>query len=114
MDTMEYAKERQRLCDSYIDCNNCPLNNFRQQCDDISDLNTLSKVIQIVENWTKENPKITVKEKYLSIFPEADLDICPRYVNSNMDCPDYVDTTQEACNRCKKEFWDSEYRMRSK
>nr|DAV90528.1 MAG TPA: hypothetical protein [Caudoviricetes sp.] len=104
MDAVEYVKQRNRMCDYYVNCNDCPAGHY-EEC---SSLNGVFKLVSIVEQWTKEHPAKTRQSELLKLFPETEMIddyicICPsRFVegyrepaqNCNMDC-----------EKCKRDFW---------
>lgn len=104
MDAVEYVKQRNRMCDYYIGCSDCPA----CQYEGCSSLNRISELVPIVEQWAKEHPVKTRQSELLKLFPETEMIddyicICPsRFVegyrepaqNCNMDC-----------EKCKRDFW---------
>lgn len=79
MDTIEFIKERNRMCDYYKDnrCWNdneqcpvlyCKCHDFRNAADDEF------KIVNVVEQWSKNHPKKTMLRDFLEKFPNALLD----------------------------------------
>ena len=83
MDAIEFIKERNRMCDYYKDdrCWNdneqcpafdCECNDFRNAADDEF------KIVNVVEQWSKNHPKKTMLRDFLEKFPNAKLEgDCP-------------------------------------
>lgn len=112
MDAIEFIKERQRLCQTYVDCFKCPAyNNNTGGCN----FNTASgyeatEQIRLLEEWSAAHPYKTRQSEFLKQYPNADLDedgilkVCPKivegssYVNSrNCGCV--------PCAVCHKAYW---------
>lgn len=60
MDVIEFVKQRNRMCDYYIDCNDCPASYY----DECSSINVISKLVPIVEQWAKEHPVKTRQSEF--------------------------------------------------
>ena len=63
MDAVEFFKETKRLCNSYVVCDGCPL--FGYFCDFSDDL---EKSVVVVEQWSREHPKMTNADKLVEVF----------------------------------------------
>ena len=116
MDALEFLKERKRMCNSFVpSCDGCPLED--KVCtitDNLSD-EVYKKNIDIVEQWSKENPIKTRQSEFLKMFPEAltaddgVLDICPMSL-----CESYRDEYRACsnleipCDECARKFWMQE------
>ena len=109
MDAVEYVKQRDRMCDYYVNCGDCPAGNY-EGC---ASLNEIPKMVPIVEKWVKEHPVKTRQSELLKLFPEANmlcdeyLNICPAQLSS--ECRDKetggcYDTGMD-CIKCKRHFW---------
>lgn len=109
MDAVEYVKQRNRMCDYYVNCNDCPAGNY-EGC---SSLSGISELVPIVEQWAKEHPVKTRQSEFFKLFPEASmlngeyLNICPAQISS--ECRDKetggcYDTEMDCCKR-KRDFW---------
>ena len=109
MDVVEYVKQRNRMCDYYVNCNDCPAG-YYEGC---SSLNGISKLVPIVEQWAKEHSVKTRQSEFLKQWPDAEmfedgyLNICPALISK-----DYRDKGTEECynvkldcNVCKHDFW---------
>ena len=109
MDVVEYVKQRNRMCDYYTNCDDCPVVGY-EGC---SSLNSIPKLVPIVEKWAKEHPVKTRQSELLKLFPEASilydeyLNICPAQISS--ECRDKetggcCDPGMD-CGKCKRDFW---------
>lgn len=109
MDAVEYVKQRNRMCDYYVNCSECPVGQYKICASIVG----IPKLIPIVEQWAKEHPVKTRQNELLKMFPEASmlddgcLNICP-----NQFVSEYRDKeTGECCNlkmdcdKCKRDFW---------
>lgn len=108
MDVVEYVKQRERMCNYYVNCNDCPAG-YYEGC---SSFNGISKLVPIVEQWAKEHPVKTRQSELLKMFPEASmlddrcLNICP-----NQFVSEYRDNEtggcynlNRDCDKCKRDF----------
>ena len=76
MDALKFFKEKERLCDSYTGCETCPLNGYVCDFGDNPE-----KSVAIVEQWSKEHPKMTNASKLLEVFGRIRLsDITPDWL----------------------------------
>ena len=109
MDAVEYVKQRERMCDYYVNCGDCPAGNY----DGCASLDEIPNLVPIVEKWAKEHPVKTRQSELLKLFPEANmmcdecLNICPAQLSS--ECRDKetggcYDTGMD-CIKCKRDFW---------
>ncbi len=109
MDAVEYVKQRERMCDYYVNCGDCPADNY-ERCESI---NEIPNLVPIVEQWAKEHPIKTRQSELLKLFPEANmlcdeyLNICPAQLSS--ECRDKetggcYDTGMD-CGKCKRDYW---------
>ena len=109
MDAVEYVKQRERMCNYYTNCTECPAGYY----DGCSSLNGVSKLVPIVEQWAKEHPVKTRQSEFLKQCPEAEmfengyLNICSALISK-----EYRDKETEGCynvkfdcNVCKHDFW---------
>ncbi len=120
MDAIEYIKEAKRLCESRGVCESvsgkCPLLDENRHCTaDICTADIIEKaekVVQIVEEWAKDNPIKTRQREFLKMFPDAETDrsgiliFCPRKfdpVNINS-----VHCHRHGCLECRKDYWLAE------
>ena len=109
MDAIEYVKQRNRMCDYYVNCNGCPAGDY-QGC---ASLNGITKLVSIVEQWAKEHPVKTRQSEFLKMWPDAEIGddglpgIAPCQFNveliqceSQKDCED-----RGVCDKCRCDFW---------
>ena len=105
MDAVEYVKQRNRMCDYYVNCGDCPAGDY-QEC---ASLDEIPNLVPIVEQWAKEHPVKTRQSELLKLFPNTDknngvLDFCPQrfgYFRGNSKC---CEPTTE-CTECRHDFW---------
>ena len=109
MDVVEYVKQRERMCNYYANCDECPAGNY-EGC---SSLNGILKLVPIVEQWAKEHPVKTRQSEFLKQYPDAEIGNdgypsiapCQLYAGlihseSQKDCED-----REECGKCHRDFW---------
>ena len=115
MDAVEYVKQRNRMCDYYVNCGDCPAGNY-EGC---ASLNEIPNLVPIVEQWAKEHPVKTRQSEFLKMFPNAQkslngvLDICPRkfepekYKSATPDkvCVNGNADDEYHCDECCRDFW---------
>lgn len=118
MNAYEYIKERSRMCNSYEDCDDCPLGEAECVITDTTPDDDCKRIIDAVDKWSKEHPKKkkkTRQEVFLKQNPEARLDdygvlrICPieisaEYRDKDGDCL----LLYSDCRDCRKDFWMAE------
>lgn len=71
MEALEFMKEAQRMCKSYVDCKGCPSKNYA--CGLIRGMENYSDeymrcVTKVVEQWSKEHPIKTNAQKFEEVF----------------------------------------------
>ena len=109
MDAVEYVKQRERMCDYYVNCGDCPVVNY-EGC---ASLNEIPNLVPIVEKWAKEHPVKTRQSEFLKMYPDAEisddgmpsiapcqLDVRLIHGKSQKDCED-----RGVCNKCRRDFW---------
>ena len=109
MDAVEYVKQRDRMCDYYVNCGDCPAGNY-EGC---SSLNEIPKMVPIVEQWAKAHPAKTRMSEFLKQWPYAKISddglpaIAPCQLNvlfihgkAQKDCEE-----RGVCNKCRRDFW---------
>lgn len=69
MDAVEFIKERNRMCDSAANCSRCQVYDELKQCDFCTE--DPEKLVQIVEQWSKEHPRKTMMQDFFEKFPNA-------------------------------------------
>lgn len=111
-----------RMCNYYSDrnaCTKCPTFIFCGE--DYPPNRDTDKINELVLNWCKEHPVKTRQDKFLEMFPNADvslgyLNICPRKVMGADWSPDEFNCTYaisqirqiEICENCLKSYWLAE------
>lgn len=114
MDALEFAKELNRMCNSYETCRNCGLNNVGSG--KLCDTEELEKAVPIVEQWSKEHPKVTnldhVAEGLEKLGYEVDKNIlhttCPPHM-SKLYTTELCRDKALDCETCSR-WWDEEYK----
>ena len=109
MDAVEYVKQRNRMCDYYVNCGDCPASQY-ERC---SSLNEIPNLVPIVEKWAKEHPVKTRQNEFLKQWPDAEiggdglpsvapcqLDVRLIYGKDQQDCED-----RGVCDKCRRDFW---------
>lgn len=116
MDTVEFIKQINRLCEAQEDCKDCPL--IGHACDvntatimSCYNIESVQKMVQIVEQWAKDNPIKTRQSEFLKMFPNAPksgrvLDICPQNLNIEYMPPKRCENI--SCGACKTDYWNEE------
>lgn len=113
MEFKEVIKIRNRMCDCYKNCDECPLGGVPFGCvSGMAEVETADEYERILEEWAREHPVMTNAEKYIevikNVFGGAKLNkkqvrMCVKaIVGLNVDC----NTTH--CSECMK-WWDKEY-----
>ena len=109
MDAVEYVKQRERMCDYYVNCGDCPAGNY-EGC---ASLDEIPNLVPIVEQWAKEHSVKTRMSEFLKQCPYAKISddglpaISPCQLNvlfihgkAQKDCED-----RGVCNKCRRDFW---------
>lgn len=121
MDTVNFIKERNRMCKSFEDgCKKCPAFNA---CEDElyacavgveSPMDAVDQ-IAIVEAWAKENPRKTQQSVFLKQYPDVATDrfgvsrICPMFISADYRTSDGTcKHVNKDCVDCRREFWTQE------
>ena len=61
MDAVEYVKQRERMCDYYVNCGDCPADDYGE----CTSLNEIPNLVPIVEQWAKEHHVKTRQDEFL-------------------------------------------------
>ena len=112
MDAVEYVKQRERMCDYYVNCGDCPAGNY-EGC---SSLNGIPKMVPIVEQWAKEHPVKTRQDEFFNQWPDAEisddglLSIAPCQLDVGLfQCESQDDCEgRGVCDKCRRDFWLTE------
>lgn len=102
MEVVEFFSEFRRMCKSSSDCTKCQYHG--DKCDNAIDL--FEKTVAEVEQWSKEHPRKTRQDVFMTHYPDAALNdgvlrICPR----NVYKPAKINCNITTCSRCKRFFW---------
>ena len=109
MDAVEYVKQRDRMCDYYVNCGDCPAGNY-EGC---SSLNEIPNLVPIVEKWAKEHPAKTRQSEFLKQWPDAEIgddgypSVAPCQLYKDMEEKDEngVCCKNCGCAECRRDFW---------
>lgn len=115
MDAAKFIEERNRMCNSFESCSNCPLNKDGIFCYASMEKHSqvaAEEVVQLVEEWTKESPRKTRQDAFLEQWPNAKvfvdgvLDFCPLELDECYPCSSTG--IKMRCQSCRREFWMQE------
>ena len=70
MDAVKYLKESKRMCEFYMDCRDCPLDEKGEMCTGYP-ANHPEEHVAIVERWSKEHKIKTNGGLVLELIPET-------------------------------------------
>ena len=109
MDAVEYVKQRERMCDYYVNCGDCPACDY-EWC---SSLNGIPKMVPIVEQWVKAHPIKTRQSEFLKQWPDAEIgddgypSVAPCQLYKDMEEKDEngVCCKNCGCGICRRDFW---------
>ena len=109
MDAVEYVKQRERMCEHYVHCGDCPVGDY-QGC---ASLNEIPKMVPIVEKWAKEHPVKTRQSEFLKMWPNAEISddglptVAPCQLNIELlQCESQDDCEgRGVCDKCRRDFW---------
>lgn len=111
-----------RMCRYYgTVCSTCPLRDKDCGLEAGAPIEEMDEINEIIHNWCKGHPVKTRQDKFLEMFPNADvslgyLDICPMKVMGADWNPDEFNCTYtisqirqiEICENCLKSYWLAE------
>lgn len=118
MDAVKFIKEINRLCEAQEDCEDCPL--IGHACDvntatimSCYNIESVQKMVQIVEQWAKDHPVKTRQSEFLKMFPNAYLKtMLPCSLDKTMKplrCAKYGYLSITCrCDRCRDDYWNEE------
>ena len=108
MDALEFLRERRRMCNSYRNCEGCPLEDGKCVVSDVAPDEDYKRIIATVEQWSKEHLRKTRQSVFLEQWPncwmgdDGVVGMCPRNVNKMYVCGSV------GCADCRREFWMQE------
>lgn len=107
MDAVDFLKQFNRMCKTYIydGCTECPA--YKYRCGDQFD-GQEEDGVSIVEQWAKEHPIKTRQSELKKLFPDLTLEdgwfcMCPKYVGQK-ECIDGP-FEKSTCDKCRRDFW---------
>lgn len=71
MEAIDYLKESNRMCESFENCHECPLNMASRKYEETCRFMTKThpaEVVEVIEQWSKEHPIITNVRKFKEVF----------------------------------------------
>lgn len=109
MDAVEYVKQRNRMCDYYVNCSECPVGQYKICASIVG----IPKLIPIVEQWAKEHPVKTRQSEFLKQWTDAEIgddglpSIAPCQLYKDMEEKDEngVCCKNCGCAECRHDFW---------
>lgn len=115
MDALEFLRERKRMCNSYKDCEDCPLEWAICIASSTVPDGDYKRIVATVEQRSKEHPHKTRQSVFLEQWPEARIgddgvlqinpcSISASHRNARGNC---VNMRRE-CPDCRREFWMQE------
>ena len=114
MDALEFFMERRRMCNSYSDCEGCPLEGAECVVRDMTSEDNCERIVTAVEQWSKEHPRKTRQSVFLEQYPNARIDsqaviyVCPADAYGDKVCPKNEENFNMRCYDCRHEFWGQE------
>ena len=110
MDAVKFIEERKRLCGTYEICKDCPANRNPGCLFNLNYGDDADEQVSFLEEWSAAHPLINRQMKFLSYFPNADIDddgilkVCPRAVEGKS----YIKSEtcgSLPCAVCRKTYW---------
>lgn len=95
-----------------VSCDKCPL--VSHVCGTHGTTFYAEKTIEIVTQWAKEHPLVTMVDKFKEVFGVKPVDIesekkslaCPQNVGFGID----INCSAQSCVECTEKFWGAEYK----
>lgn len=117
MDAVKFIKEINRLCEAQEDCNDCPL--IGHACDvntatiiSCYNIESVQKMVQIVEQWAKDHPVKTRQSEFLKMFPDSRFDgngvLCIEPCCIELSRYRFSECSKKDCENCRREYWLAE------
>ena len=109
MDAVEYVKQRDRMCDYYVNCGDCPAGKHGM----CASLSGIPEMVPIVEKWVKEHHAKTRQSEFLKQWPDAEIgddgypSVAPCQLYKDMEEKDEngVCCKNCGCAECRHDFW---------
>ena len=106
MDAKKFISECKRMCAYYDDCNECPTVATDSRLNICA---MMRKMIDLVEEWSKEHSTETRQSEFLKMFPNAEMwdtvvNICPR--KTDKDFRPTNGCMKTLCYDCYKKYWN--------
>lgn len=122
MEAIKFLEEAKRMCCSHDVCEGCPVLTKEDSCAINIELKSssqeLKRIVESVQKWSSDHPKVTRLSNLLRIFPDLFLDNarfpsgCVREYDQTYDCPvkkgALIGNTFDSCVVCKQQFWNQE------
>lgn len=122
MEAIKFLEEAKRMCRSHDVCEGCPVLTKEDSCAINIELKSssqeLKRIVESVQKWSSDHPKVTRLSNLLRIFPDLFLDNarfpsgCVRDYDQTYDCPikkgALIGNTFDSCVVCKQQFWNEE------
>ena len=111
MDAVEFLKTSYRMCNTYEDCNACPVDTYACYIHGGNCRENPDGVVAVVEQWAQDHPFKTRQSEFLKMFPNAVIEndgilhISPCNIDKEIEC---VCVNEESCDDCRREYWLSE------
>lgn len=106
MDALEFLKAKEKMCRMHPVCIDCPVKGM--DCVGFgSDATNFEKLVQVVEEWSREHPRKTRQDEFLKVFPNANLVnglliFCPHCIDEAFECK------SSDCFKCRNNYWMQE------
>ena len=109
MDAVEYVKQRERMCDYYMNCDKCPA----KKVVSCASITKISQMAPIVQQWAKEHPVKTRNDEFFNQWPDAEIgydgypSVTPCQLYKDMEEKDEngVCCKKCGCDKCRRDFW---------
>lgn len=111
-----YDKENEGRCgcEGVKSCSMCPFDGKDTFCLSEHSIDIILNAFECVEKWAKEHPIVTMRDKYKEVFgvepvhtqSEIKCLLCPKLAGFGID----INCNAQSCEKCKEEFWQSEYK----
>lgn len=108
MDAVEFLKTSYRMCNTYENCNACPVDTYACYIHGGNCRENPDGVVAVVEQWAKDHPIKTRQSEFLKQYPNASiidgvLIICPMAIDKALD--DSKRCYETTCHKCLEKYW---------